>query len=383
MVDFNFSNRSNILPFVAMEMMQKANLLKSKGIDIIHMDVGEPGFNTPSHVLNYLKTIITKSNFGYTEALGRPELRKAISSHYKYWYKQNVDPECIGVTIGASSAFVLCLLAVFDVGDKVGIMSPYYPAYINALKALGIKVVVLEGDIDNSYQPTVSILKNYSNLKGLIIASPANPTGSIINKSNMLDISKWCSKNNIRIISDEIYHGIEYENRSNTFLSLNKNSIVINSFSKYFSMTGWRLGWIVAPKEIISIIEKLSMACFLCPPTISQMAAIKVFDDYSELDKNVSIYKKNRDLLVNVFEKIGLKNYASPDGAFYLYVDITSIAKDSSSLALSLLNDIGISSTPGVDFDKKLGKNFIRFSYAGSTKRIAEASQRIKNWIKK
>lgn len=382
MAKFNFSNRSKILPFFAIEMMQKANLLESRGNNIIHMDVGEPGFNTPKHVLSYIKKIINKSNFGYTEALGIPSLREAISLHYKYWYKQNVSPDCIGVTIGASSAFVLSLLAVFDVGDKVGIMSPYYPAYVNALKALGIEVVIIEGSIENSYQPTVSLLKKYSEIKGLIIASPSNPTGSVINKHHMSEISKWCIKNNIRIVSDEIYHGIEYESRSDTFLALNKDAIVINSFSKYFSMTGWRLGWMVAPKDIITVVEKLSMACFLCPPTISQMAAVKVFDDYSCLDKNVSVYKNNRNLLINVFEDMGLKTYAPPDGAFYLYLDVTKISDNSAKLALNLLNDIGISTTPGIDFDSKLGKNFIRFSYAASTVKITEAARRLQTWLK-
>ena len=272
----------------------------------------------------------------------------------------------------------------FDVGDKVGIMSPYYPAYTNALKALGIEAVIIEGNINNGYQPTLSMLKNSSlELKGLIIASPANPTGSIIDNLEMLKISKWCGKNNIKMISDEIYHGIEYENRSNTVLSYDRKAIVVNSFSKYFSMTGWRLGWIIAPKSAIRILERLAMACFLCPPAISQLAAIKVFDNYDVLDKNVSVYKNNRDLLINLFEDIGLRNYAPPNGAFYLYVDITKISNNSADLALSLLKDVGVSCTPGIDFDRKYGKNFIRFSYGGPSDKVSEGAKRIKEWIKK
>ena len=384
LVKNNFSNRSNIAAFVAMEMMERANILESKGKDIIHMDVGEPGFNTPSHVLKYLESIIQESSYRYTEALGMPKLREAISLHYKLWYKEEVDPGCVVVTVGASGAFILSLLAFFDVGDKVGIMSPYYPAYTNALKALGIEVVIIEGNINNGYQPTLSMLKNSSlDLKGLIIASPANPTGSIIDNLEMLKISKWCGKNNIKMISDEIYHGIEYENRSNTVLSYDRKAIVVNSFSKYFSMTGWRLGWIIAPKSAIRILERLAMACFLCPPAISQLAAIKVFDDYDVLDKNVSVYKNNRDLLINLFEDIGLTNYAPPNGAFYLYVDITKISNNSADLALSLLKEVGVSCTPGIDFDRKYGKNFIRFSYGGPSDKVSEGAKRIKEWIKK
>jgi len=384
LVKNNFSSRSDIAAFVAMEMMERANILEAKGKDIIHMDVGEPGFNTPSHVLKYLESILQDSSYRYTEALGMPKLREAISLHYKLWYKEAVDPGCIVVTVGASGAFILSLLAFFDVGDKVGIMSPYYPAYTNALKALGIEGVIIEGNINNGYQPTLSMLKNSSlDLKGLIIASPANPTGSIIDNLEMLKISKWCGKNNIKLISDEIYHGIEYENRSNTVLSYDRKAIVVNSFSKYFSMTGWRLGWIVAPKSATRILERLAMACFLCPPAISQLAAIKVFDDYGVLDKNVSVYKNNRDLLINLFEDIGLGNYAPPDGAFYLYVDITKISNNSADLALSLLKDVGVSCTPGIDFDKKYGKNFIRFSYGGPSDKVLEGAKRIKEWIQK
>ena len=199
------SKRSNISPFVAMEMMAKANLLESKGKDVIHMDVGEPGFNTPNHVLDFVKSNIKEKNFGYTEALGMPELREQISIHYKYWYKKSIDPDCIAVTVGASGAFILSLLASFDVGDKVGIMRPYYPAYLNAMKALGLKVIVLDSSIEEGYQPSYEILKKTtSDLKGLVIASPANPTGSIIQKQQLKEVVEFCKSKNVRIISDEI-----------------------------------------------------------------------------------------------------------------------------------------------------------------------------------
>ena len=377
------SKRSNISPFVAMEMMAKANLLESKGKDVIHMDVGEPGFNTPNHVLDFVKSNIKEKNFGYTEALGMPELREQISIHYKYWYKKNIDPDCIAVTVGASGAFILSLLASFDVGDKVGIMRPYYPAYLNAMKALGLKVIVLDSSIEEGYQPSYEILKKTtSDLKGLVIASPANPTGSIIQKQQLKEVVEFCKSKNVRIISDEIYHGIEYDGFSNTLFSFNKNTLVINSFSKYFSMTGWRLGWILASKEIIKIIEKLSMAFVLCPPNISQLAAIKVFEDYEMLNKNVTIYKNNRDLLIDAFESVNLKNYAPPNGAFYIYLNINEVSNNSSILASRLLNEVGVSSAPGIDFDDKYGKNFIRFSYAGPTQKIKEGADRIKNWLK-
>ena len=285
------SRRSNILPFLAIDMLARANSLKSKGKDIIHMDVGEPGFKTPAHILEYAKTIIEEKKIGYTESIGIPELRKKISDHYKYWYDEEVNSENIAVTAGASGAFLLTLLAIFDPGDTVAIMTPYYPAYVNALKALNINIIYLEGDIKTSYQPTVEKLESIKkNINGIIMASPANPTGSSINTDDLKKIANWSKKNNVAIISDEIYHGVEYGKFSETILKYNQDAIVINSFSKYFSMTGWRLGWLVAPKKIINTIEKLSMSLFLCPPTFSQLIAIKAFEDYDILNKNVLIY---------------------------------------------------------------------------------------------
>ena len=377
------SRRSNILPFLAIDMLARANSLKSKGKDIIHMDVGEPGFKTPAHILEYAKTIIENKKIGYTESIGMPELRSKISDHYKYWYDEEVDSENIAVTAGASGAFLLTLLAIFDPGDTVAIMTPYYPAYVNALKALNINIIYLEGDIKTSYQPTVEKLESIKkNINGIIMASPANPTGSSINTDDLKKIANWSKKNKIAIISDEIYHGVEYGKFSETILKYNQDAIVINSFSKYFSMTGWRLGWLVAPKKIIDTIEKLSMSLFLCPPTFSQLIAIKAFEDYDILNKNVLIYKKNRDILTSSFEGIGFFKYAPPDGAFYLYIDVSNITDDSTDLAIKLLKEAGVSSTPGKDFDYNLGNKFIRLSYAGDHKEILEGAKRIISWIK-
>ena len=377
------SRRSNILPFLAIDMLTRANKLKSKGKDIIHMDVGEPGFKTPAHILEYAKTIIEKKKIGYTESIGMPELRRKISDHYKYWYNEEVDYKNIAVTAGASGAFLLTLLAIFDPGDTVVIMTPYYPAYVNALKALNINIIYLEGEIKTSYQPTVEKLESIKKkINGIIMASPANPTGSSINTDDLKKIANWSKKNKIAIISDEIYHGVEYGKFSETILKYNQDAIVINSFSKYFSMTGWRLGWLVAPKKIINTIEKLSMSLFLCPPTFSQLIAIKAFEDYDILNKNVLIYKKNRDILTSSFEDIGFFKYAPPDGAFYLYIDVSNITDDSTDLAIKLLKEAGVSSTPGKDFDYNLGNKFIRLSYAGDHKEILEGAKRIISWIK-
>ena len=376
------SKRSNIAPFLAIDMLTKANNLKLKGKDIIHMDVGEPGVSTPSHILKYAKEIVGKKKIGYTESIGIPELRQKISDHYKFWYDQEVSSDCIAVTSGASGAFVLALLALFDPGDKIVMMTPYYPAYVNAIKALNLDIIFIDGELDTSYQPTVEklkILKN--NIKGVIVASPANPTGSSIKNTTLKQIAQWCMKNNKVIICDEIYHGIEYDKKSNTILRYNKDAIVINSFSKYFCMTGWRLGWIIAPKNIINVIEKLSMSLFLCPSTIAQMVATKAFDNYDLLNKNVSIYRRNRELLVNFFEDKGFHKYAPADGAFYLYIDISNISDDSDNLANSLLREAGVSVTSGKDFDYKLGKKFIRISYGDSNKNVIKAIQRIRGWI--
>ena len=377
------SKRSNILPFLAIDMLTRANNIKSKGKDIIHMDVGAPGCNTPAHIIKYAQNIIGEKKVGYTESIGIPELRNKISDHYKYWYHQTVDSRNIAVIAGASGAFVLSLLALFDLGDKVAIMTPYYPAYVNALKALNIDIIFIEGESKTGYQPTLNKLdKIKKNIKGIIMASPANPTGSVIKKSELKKIANWSKSNQIIIISDEIYHGIEYDKPSDTILRYNKDAIVINSFSKYFSMTGWRLGWLIAPKSIINTIEKLAMSLFLCPPTFSQLIAIKAFDDYDVLNKNVLIYKKNRDLLINSFEDMGFSKYAPPNGAFYLYIDVSKITDDSKEFAIKLLKEAGVSSTPGKDFDYNLGNKFIRFSYAGAHNEVVEGAKRIRSWIK-
>ena len=377
------SKRSNIKPFLAIDMLTQANKLKLKGKDIVHMDVGEPGIRPPEYLLTHIQSLIGKENLGYTEPIGIPLLRDKISKHYKSWYGCEIDPSNIAVTAGASGAFVLSLLSLFDVGDEIAIMTPYYPAYINTLKTLGLKIKLIEGKVSNAFQPTLNTLKKYeTNLKGLVIASPANPTGSIIKKDEMILIAQWCKEKNIKIISDEIYHGIEFETKSDTIFNYNKDSLIINSFSKYFNMTGWRIGWIVAPKNIIDVIEKLSMAMFLCPSNLAQKVALKVIDDYSILDKNIDIYKKNRDLLIYEFEKLGLNKFSSADGAFYLYLDVTKISKDSKELAFKLLNQAGVSSTPGHDFDHIDGKKYIRFSYAGEYNDIKKGAKRIVQWIK-
>ena len=378
------SERSDIKPFLAIEMLTRANKLKSQGKDIVHMDVGEPGIKPPDYLIKYIKSLLGKESIGYTESIGIPLLRDKISNHYKYWYGHKIESSNIALTAGASGAFLLALLALFDVGDEIAIMTPYYPAYVNTLKSLGLKIIFIEGNADHGFQPTLSLLKKHNNnLKGLVIASPANPTGSVLDRDEMILISKWCAENNIKIISDEIYHGIEYDGKSDTILSHNENAIVINSFSKYFNMTGWRLGWMVAPKEVINVVEKLSMALFLCPSNLAQKVAMKVIDDYSNLDKNILVYKRNRDLLIDKLAKVGLNNFSPTNGAFYLYLDVSQITTDSKDLALRLLDEAGVSCTPGHDFDYISGNKYIRFSYAGDYSEIVKAADRIVNWVKK
>ena len=377
------SKRSMIKPFLAIDMLTQANKLKSKGADIVHMDVGEPGIKPHENLIKYLKNLIDREELGYTEPIGIPDLRHKIAEHYSYWYGSKINSNNIAVTAGASGAFVLSLLALFDVGDEVAIMTPYYPAYINTLKALGLKITLIKGSVNNGFQPTLKLLKEIkTDYKGLVIASPANPTGSIIDKDEMILIANWCKEKNIRIISDEIYHGIEFETKSDTMFKYNNNSIVINSFSKYFNMTGWRLGWIVASDELIDTIEKLSMALFLCPSNLAQKLSLKVINDYSILDDNIKIYKNNRDYLIDEFVKIGLTNFSPADGAFYLYLDVSKITSDSKDLALKLLNEAGVSCTPGHDFDDINGHKYIRFSYAGEFNDIQKAAYRITDWVK-
>ena len=375
------SNRSNVDPFIVMDVMESARKAEALGKKIIHMEVGQPGTAAPKIAKDYLTKEITNNNLGYTVTLGLPELRKRISKLYGEWYNLDLNPNRIIITTGSSGAFILSFASLFDVGDKVGIGSPGYPSYRQILKSQNLIPVDIQTDIQNKFQPIPNDIKS-NNLNGLLVASPANPTGSMLDKNSLENLINAAKENNVSFISDEIYHGIQYEHNPTTAIEITNDCYVINSFSKYFSMTGWRIGWMVVPEDHVRQVERLSQNLFICPPHASQITALAAMDATEELEKNINVYKKNREILLEELPKAGFKTFSPPDGAFYIYVDISEFSNDSLSFCKKVLDQAGVAITPGLDFDQKRGNKTIRFSYARSTEDIIEGANRIKNFMK-
>tara|TARA_B100001250_G_scaffold411634_1_gene440759 strand:- start:2502 stop:3656 length:1155 start_codon:yes stop_codon:yes gene_type:complete len=375
------SKRSNIDPFIVMDVMEAARIAESSGKKIIHMEVGQPGTSAPLIAREYLKKEIYNNNLGYTVTLGLPELRKKISKLYGDWYNLDLNPNRIIITTGSSGAFILSFASLFDVGDRVGIGSPGYPSYRQILKSQNLIPVDIQTEIKNKFQPVPKDIDK-NQLNGLLVASPANPTGSMLDKISLKNLIQAAKENNVSFISDEIYHGIQYENKAVTALEFTDECYVINSFSKYFSMTGWRIGWMVVPEDHVRQIERLSQNLFICPPHASQVTALMAIDAKEELEQNVNVYRKNRKILLDELPKAGFKTFSPPDGAFYIYVDISEYSSDSLSFCKQVLDNARVAITPGLDFDQKRGNSTIRFSYARSTEDIIEGISRIKNFMK-
>ena len=373
------ASRSDISPFIVMDVMRSANAREASGKDVLHLEVGQPSTPAPKSVIEAAKFGLDKELLGYTEALGIPLLRQRLSDHYKAYYNLIIPSERIIVTTGSSGAFILGFLAVFEPGDKVGITSPGYPAYKNILRTVGVEVIEVSVNEDTAFQPSVEILSNLDvSLDGLIIASPSNPTGSMLSVASLSEICSWCSAQKVRLISDEIYHGITFQRKASSALHYSEDAVIVNSFSKYFSMTGWRLGWMVVPDNLIRTIECLAQNLFISPPTLSQLAAVSAFDCFDELDSNVERYARNRSILLTELPKAGFEKLAPSDGAFYLYADVSSLTSNSETFCARILEEAGVAITPGIDFDTQYGKNFVRFSYAGETAVMVEASSRLR-----
>ena len=372
------SNRGQVEPFIAMDILKEANELEAKGHDIVHLEVGQPNFCLPEIVTERVLKSLSMGKLGYTVASGLQELRAAIVEYYYRSYDISLNSENVFVTTGSSAAFQLACLASFDHGASVGLASPGYPAYRHILSSLGLRPQLIPIGMGSNYQLSVDMIKSIKEpLDGLIIASPANPTGTVISDIVLRDLLQYCENNGIRVISDEIYHGITYENKASTAFRVDNSSVVINSFSKYFGMTGWRIGWLVAPEDLTRSIECLAQNHYICPPTISQIAALSMLNATEKLDKYVMGYKNNRDLLLNTLPKLGFSRIAPADGAFYLYVDVSNITSDSASYCQYLLRTQGIAMTPGVDFDPVNGHKFVRISYAGAKEDIEKALYRL------
>jgi aspartate/methionine/tyrosine aminotransferase len=377
------ARRGAIPPFIVMDVLRAANARAAAGDDVLHLEVGQPFTAAPAAVLAAAETALRGDRLGYTEALGLSELRTKLAAFYRARYGVDVDPRRIVVTTGSSGAFLLAFLAAFDAGDRVAITAPSYPAYKNILTALGIEVVEIAVGAETHFQPTPELLDRHAGrIDGLIVASPSNPTGSMLSGAALRRLDAWCSASGVRFVSDEIYHGITYEMTAETALASGSESIVINSFSKYFSMTGWRLGWMVLPDSLVRSVECLAQNLFVAAPTLSQLAALAVFDCVDELDANVARYARNRTLLMDKLPAAGFQQIAPPDGAFYLYADVAHLTNDSAEFCGRMLSEIGVAATPGIDFDPARGTRTMRFCYAGSEADIAEAAERLKTWLK-
>ena len=376
------SARGSVDPFIVMDVMEAASKIEKAGHDVIHLEVGQPGTSAPILAKESVIDSLSASTLGYTVALGIPELRKKIAELYWHWYKVEVDPQRIIVTPGSSGAFILAFTGLFDAGDVVGVGSPGYPSYRQILKALSLNTVTIKALSDNKFQPVSTDVIN-NKLDGLLVASPANPTGSMLNRDELEKLMAACKKKETAFISDEIYHGIEYETRAVSALEVSDDCFVINSFSKYFSMTGWRLGWIVVPNKHIRQFERLAQNMFICAPHISQIAALGALDSYPELNQNVETYKTNRAMLTEQLPKLGLANFAPPDGAFYFYVDVSEYTDNSVNFANEILDEVNVAVTPGIDFDPDRGLKTIRLSYACSTPDLKEGLRRLNNFMSK
>jgi aspartate/methionine/tyrosine aminotransferase len=375
------SRRGLVPPFIAMDVLRAANERQAAGAEIIHLEVGQPGTSAPEAVLQAARRALVTEPIGYTDALGIAPLRRVIAEHYHAQYGVAVDPGEVVVTTGSSAAFLLAFLAAVEAGDRVGLAIPGYPAYRNILSALGIEPVLIAVGENTHYQPTPELLGDFGKLDGLIIASPANPTGTMISAADLSRLVAWCRDRNIRLISDEIYHGITYETAAATARAFGREAVIVNSFSKYYSMTGWRLGWMLVPPDLARSVECLTQNFYISPPALSQIAALPVFGCRGELDGHVARYRTNRDLLIRTLGAAGLTRFAPAEGAFYLYVDISSLTGDSEKFCRRLLAETGIAVTPGLDFDPVQGGGWVRFSFAGSTESVAEAACRLKSWL--
>jgi aspartate/methionine/tyrosine aminotransferase len=377
------AQRGQVSPFIVMDVMRAANALEQAGESILHMEVGQPGTGAPSGVIEAVCKAVREQRLGYTDAFGMPALREAIQAHYAKTYGVAVPLERIAVTTGSSGAFVLGFLAAFDAGDRVALAAPGYPAYRNILQSLGVEVVEIPVGPDTNFQPTPALLVEISEpLDGLIIASPSNPTGTMIDAEGLAALYAYCADAGIRLISDEIYHGITYVKPAETILKSGDQALVINSFSKYFSMTGWRIGWMIMPDDLIRSIECLAQNLFISPPAVSQYAALAVFDCDDELQANLARYSENRALLLRELPKAGFNKLASADGAFYIYADVSDMTNDSAAFCQAMLAETGVAATPGSDFDPARGHLFVRFSFARDPEDMAEAVRRLIDWRK-
>lgn len=377
--------RSDIASFIVMDVMRAAAALEAGGRSVIHMEVGQPGTPAPEAALAAARAALGGGTLGYTAALGVDALRARIAESYRDRYGIAVEENRVVVCTGSSAAFLLAFLALFDTDACVALPSPGYPCYRHILSALGCRSPLIETGPETRWMPTldaVARLDREVGLDGLLIASPANPTGTMIEPARLAELIGYADRNGLWFVSDEIYHGLTYEAPATTALSLSSEVVVINSFSKYYAMTGWRVGWLVVPPSLVRVVERLQQNLFISAPAISQVAALGAFDGLDELERNRTTYATNRALLLEALPEAGFTALAPADGAFYLYADVSAHTDDSRAFAAAMLEEIGVAVTPGLDFDAARGHRFLRFSYAGTEQDMAEAARRLKTWTR-
>lgn len=385
-VNGHVSLRSGIPPFYVMDVLLAAAERQRTHGDLVSLAAGQPSVGAPEPVRAAAAAALHLNELGYTVALGIPELRAAIADDYRHQHGIDVEPDAVVVTTGSSGGFLLAFLASFDVGDRVALASPGYPCYRNILSALGCEVVEIPCGAQTRFQPTAQMLAELDRpVQGVIVASPANPTGTVIPPEELAAIASWCEASGVRLISDEVYHRLVYEGAPQTSCawSTSRNAVVVNSFSKYYAMTGWRLGWLLVPTELRRAVDRLTGNFTICPPVLSQMAAVAAFtpEATAEADGNLAHYAANRSLLLNGLRQVGIDRVAPADGAFYAYADVSDFTNDSLAFCSKLLADTGVAIAPGVDFDTVHGTSFVRLSFAGSTGDIEEALRRIGPWL--
>jgi aspartate/methionine/tyrosine aminotransferase len=379
------SARSGVPPFMVMDVMAAAARLEAQGRRIVHMEVGQPAAGAPTSSIAAVRAALADGPHGYTEALGMPLLRQRIAQVYSQWHGIELDAERVVVTTGSSAGFMLAFLAAFESGDRVAVSIPGYPPYRHILSALGCEPVLIETNAATRWAITAEMLiaqHRTRPLKGLIIGSPANPTGTMVTAPALTALIRAAQDAGIVVISDEIYHGLDYIFPAQSAVPISANAIVINSFSKYFCMTGWRIGWMVVPSPLLRAVERLQQNLAISVPTLSQIAAQAAFDGRDELENIKHGYEENRRILLDGLPHAGLDSFLPVDGAFYLYADTSRFSNDSFQFATRMLEEAGVAATPGVDFDPIHGRNFLRLCYAGSRQEMREAVERIGRWLK-
>jgi aspartate/methionine/tyrosine aminotransferase len=380
------SKRSDVPPFIVMDVMAAAAQREAQGARVIHMEVGQPAAPAPATAIKAAQAALTRGRIGYTETLGIPSLRARIARHYQDNYDLALDPARVVVTTGSSGGFILAFLSLFEPGDRVALANPGYPPYRHILSALGCEPVLIETSEETRWAMSAKALiaaHQRTPLKGVVIASPANPTGTMMDADALTRLITIAEAEGIRVISDEIYHGLDYALAAETAANVSDHAVVINSFSKYFCMTGWRIGWMVVPETLVRTIERLQGNLAISVPTLAQVAAEAAFDGREEMEAVKHGYEENRRILTEGLPKAKLDKFLPVDGAFYLYADISKFSDDSLDFAKRMLNEASVAATPGIDFDPVDGRHFLRFCYAGSAAEMREAVERIGQWLRR